>query len=254
MAYRGRTFVIAFSTFSLIALPSYASPSKSEKVTLTVFAASSLGQTFTMMGKAFEAKHPGVSVQFSFLASSTLATQLRAGAPADVFASASTTDMDSVKDLVPGSAIFAANRVVLATPRTNKFHINKAIDLNKNGLKWIQCAHAVPCGVAADAALASEGRITSKPVSLEPKVSSVVAKVVSGEVDAAIIYHTDYVANKAVLKEIRFKSVDAATTHYPIGVVKASNHQVLAASFVDTVLSAYGRKILADAGFIRVKQ
>ncbi len=254
MMYRGRAFVVALSTFSLITFPSYATPKTSERITLTVFAASSLGQVFTTMGKAFEVKHPGVTVQFSFLASSTLATQLRAGAPADVFASASVADMDSVRDLVPDRAIFAANRVVLATPRTNRFHINKIVDLNKQGLKWIQCAHMVPCGVAADAAFASEGRITSRPVSLEPKVSSVVAKLVSGEVDAAVIYHTDYVANRAILKEIRFKSIDAATTHYPIGVVKASNQQALAVSFVDTVLSAYGRKILAEAGFIRVKK
>lgn len=253
MKHRGRFLLIAVTMFSLVANPSNASLARNGKTILTVFAASSLGQTFTTMGKAFEAKHPGVSVQFSFLASSTLATQMLAGAPVDVFASASVTDMGTVKALVPDITIFAANRVVLAIPRGNKFGINKIVDLNKHGVKWIQCAHVVPCGVAADAALASEGRVTSKPVSLEPKVSSVVAKLVSGEVDAAIIYHTDFIANKDRLKEIRFKDIAAATTHYPIGVVKTSTQQVLAKSFVDTVLSAYGRKVLAEAGFIRVK-
>ena len=253
MKHRGRALLIAVAVFSLIAQPSNASLIRSGKTTLTVFAASSLGQTFTTMGKAFEAKHPGVSVQFSFLASSTLATQMLAGAPVDVFASASVADMGTVKALAPDTTVFAANRVVLATPRGNKFGINKIVDLNKHGVKWIQCAHVVPCGVAADVALVSEGRVTSKPVSLEPKVSSVVAKLVSGEVDAAIIYHTDYLANKAVLKEIRFKSTDGATTRYPIGVVKTSTQQSLAKSFVDMVLSAYGRKILAEAGFARAK-
>lgn len=252
MKNRARSFLILVCLFSFVAAPSHASLKRNEKVTLTVFAASSLGQTFTTMGRAFETKHPGVTVQFSFLASSTLATQLLAGAPADVFASASISDMASVKSLVPSTTLFAANRVVLATPLGNSFHINKIVDLNKRGVKWIQCAHVVPCGVAADSALANEGRVTSKPVSLEPKVSSVVAKLVSGEVDAAIIYHTDYVANKAALKEIRFKSMEAAMTRYPIGVVKTSTQQDLAKSFVDTVLSAYGRKILAEAGFIRV--
>lgn len=248
-----RGYVLLFSAAMLVVLasPSDASLNRSGKNTLTVFAASSLSQTFTTIGQAFEAKNPGVTVQFSFLASSTLATQLLAGAPVDIFASASVVDMATVKGLVPDSKIFAANRVVLATPRANKFHINKTVDLNKRGVKWIQCAHLVPCGVAADAALRAEGRVTSMPVSLEPKVSSVVAKVVSGEVDAAIIYHTDYVANKGVLKEIRFKDLAAATTRYPIGVVKASSQQALAKSFVDAVLSAYGRKVLAEAGFIR---
>lgn len=252
MKQQRRLFLILVAIFSLTASPSYASPKRSDRVALTVFAASSLGQSFTIIGKEFEVKHPGVTVQFSFLASSTLATQLLAGAPADIFASASTSDMASVKTLVPDSTLFAANRVVLATPLGNKIHINKVIDLNKQGVKWIQCAHLVPCGVAADAALLSEGRVTSKPVSLEPKVSSVVAKLVTGEVDAAIIYHTDYIANKSVLKEIRFKDIEAATTRYPIGVVKTSKVQDLAKSFVDTVHSSYGRKILAEAGFIRV--
>lgn len=243
---------VALALLSTLAAPVQASLKQNSTSTLTIFAASSLGQTFSTMGKAFEAKNKGVSVQFSFLASSTLATQLNAGAPADVFASASLSDMAAVKLLVPDTTVFAANRVVLATPRGNSFHINKIIDLNKHGVKWIQCAPIVPCGAAADAALTSEGRITSKPVSLEPKVSSVVAKLVNGEVDAAIIYHTDYVANKSVLKEIRFKSTQAATTQYPIGVVKTSTQQASAQRFVEMVLSAYGRKILAEAGFVRV--
>lgn len=252
MKNRISSFLVLISLFSVVLAPAQASLKRSEKVALTVFAASSLGQTFSVLGKAFEAKHPGVTVQFSFLASSTLATQLLAGAPADVFASASTTDMALMKTLVPDASIFAANRVVLATALVGRFHVNKIIDLNKPGLKWIQCAHIVPCGAAADAALAYEGRVTSKPVSLEPKVSSVVAKLLSGEVDAAIIYHTDYVANKAALKEIRFKGVGASTTQYPIGVLKNSSKGLLAQSFVDSVLSANGRKVLAEAGFIRV--
>ena len=243
----------AVALLSLIAAPSQASLHRNETATLTVFAASSLGETFTILGKAFETKHPGVKVQFSFLASSTLATQIQAGAPVDVFASASVSDMAIVKSLVPDTSFFAANRVVLATPRENKFHINKIVDLNKRGLKWIQCARQVPCGVAADAALASESRITSKPVSFEPKVSSVVAKLVVGEVDAAIIYHTDFIANRGVLKEIRFKDTVAATTRYPIGVVKTSAQQSLAKAFVDTVLSTYGKKVFAEAGFLRAK-
>lgn len=252
MKRRSFFIFIALALLPVVATPAQASLKRNSTSTLTIFAASSLGQTFTAIGKAFEAKNKGVSVQFSFLASSTLATQLNAGAPADVFASASVSDMAAVRSLVPDTTIFTANRVVLATPRENNFHINKIIDLNKRGLKWIECAPIVPCGAAAVAALASEGRITSKPVSLEPKVSSVVAKLVNGEVDAAIIYHSDYVANKGILKEIRFKSTQAASTKYPIGVVKTSSQPVLAKLFVEMVLSPYGRKILAEAGFIRV--
>jgi molybdate transport system substrate-binding protein len=84
--------------------------------TITVFAASSLLKTFTVLGKIFQQTYPGTKVEFSFLASSTLATQLMSGAPADVFASASPIDMEAVVSLVPKPVVFVTNRVVLAVP------------------------------------------------------------------------------------------------------------------------------------------
>ncbi|MEI9907634.1 MAG: extracellular solute-binding protein [Actinomycetota bacterium] len=136
-----------------------------ESATLTVFAASSLNVTFPLIQAQFEKKHPGVKVQFSFLSSSVLANQIVAGAPADVFASASEKDMATAKVRVPVSSLFAANRIVVAFPKTGKFEINKLVDLNKPGLKWIQCTHTAPCGAVADASLASFRKVTSKPVS-----------------------------------------------------------------------------------------
>src|SRR5215207_8786388 len=58
--------------------------------TVTVFAAASLTESFGTLGKQFEAAHPGASVRFNFAASSALAQSIAQGAPADVFASAST--------------------------------------------------------------------------------------------------------------------------------------------------------------------
>ena len=253
MKHRGRPISIAIALLSLVATSSQAALTRNRSATLTVFAASSLGETFSTLGTMFEKRNPGVKVQFSFLASSNLATQLNADAPADIFASASVSDMDLVGNRMTDVVLFAANRVVLATPRVNRIHLNKIVDLNKRGVKWIQCAHVVPCGLAADTALASEGGVTSKPVSLEAKVSSVVAKLLNGEVDAAIIYHTDYLANKAILKEIRFADTSAATTHYSIGIVRSTSQLALAKSFVALVMSSYGRKIFAEAGFGRAK-
>ena len=108
MKYQRRSILIAVAIFSVIAIPSQAALTHGRKVTLTVFAASSLGQTFSTIGKAFEKRNPGVSVQFSFLASSTLVTQLKADAPADVFASASVSDMDLVRNLISDVVPFAA--------------------------------------------------------------------------------------------------------------------------------------------------
>lgn len=241
-------------SMALTLTPSYASSTSSTTVgTLTVFAASSLTQTFTFLGKSFEEAHPGVKVQFSFASSSTLATQLVAGAPADVFASASPTDMTMAASRVPKSTAFVTNRVMLAVPRSNPLRINRVQDLNNSKVKWIQCAHQVPCGMAADAALAAEGTVTSKPVSLEPKVTSVVTKILAGEVDAAIIYRTDIVAHSKSLRGIAFANAGAATTRYLIGPVSRSAHPALAKAFVNLVRSVKGMNLLYRAGFGGVK-
>ena len=243
-------------TMALSMAPSHAVIShKTQKkpVLLIVFAASSLTESFTSLGRQFEQAHPGTRIQFSFLSSPALATQLIEGAPADVFASASIKDMATVVDRVSKSYLFAANRVVLAIPRANPLRIKRVQDLNKPNVKWIACAHQVPCGVAADAALAAEGTVKSKPISLESKATSVVTKIIAGEVDAAIVYRTDIVANRKFLREIPFKNSEAAMTKYPIGVVKKSAHPALAKAFVDLVLSIKGLKLLSRAGFDRAK-
>src|SRR5215468_3023094 len=100
-----------------------ASPSVSGNI--TVFAAASLTESFGELGKQFEAAHPGTKVTFSFAASSALATQINAGAPADVFASASQKNMDQV--VTAGGAsdpkVFAKNVMEIATPPSNPANI-----------------------------------------------------------------------------------------------------------------------------------
>jgi molybdate transport system substrate-binding protein len=222
-------------------------------VVLTIFAAASLNVVFVALGKIFEKSHPGTVFRFSFLASSNLATQLAAGAPADVFASASPVDMKMARSRVPKSYYFAANHVVLGISRKNPLGIKTLQDLNNPKVKWIQCAHQVPCGMAADAALAAEGTVKSKPVSLEPKVTSAVTKLLVGEVDAAIIYHSDVMQHRNVLKEVVFRSRTATFTEYPIGVVSRSSHLALANAFVALVRSPQGVELLTHAGFDRTK-
>src|SRR5215207_6650700 len=65
---------------------------------IKVFAAASLTAAFTDIGKQFTAANGGTKVSFNFAASSALATQIQQAAPADVFASADTTNMDKVTD------------------------------------------------------------------------------------------------------------------------------------------------------------
>jgi len=63
---------------------------------ITVFAAASLTDSFNAVGDAFTAANPDAKATFSFDASSALVQQITQGAPADVFASADTANMDKL--------------------------------------------------------------------------------------------------------------------------------------------------------------
>lgn len=197
-----------------------------------VFAASSLSDSYAQLGKQFERAHPGVKIKFSFQASSTLATQIKAGAPADIFVSA---------EPFPGGTDYLENSVVVAVPKSSTI---KAIsDLNK--VNWIQCAHEVPCGQVADAALVGEG-VTKKPLSLEPRVTSAVAKLLAGEVDAAIIYRTDVLANRNKLRAIEFTNKEASKTTYQIAQLRKNRW---ATTFSNYLQSKAAIKFLVSKGF-----
>ncbi|CAB4695675.1 unannotated protein [freshwater metagenome] len=247
MHKRRNKILIALLAISFLSLPS--ASQANQKATLTVFAASSLADSFTNLGKTFEKAHPGTTVIFSFLASPTLATQINAGAPVDVFVSASSKDMQTASVRAPIYEGFVFNRMVLAVPVKNPFKIVRIKDLNRPGLKWIQCAHEVPCGSAADAALESDGTVTSKPVSLEPKASGVIAKLMQGEVDAAIVYHTDVVRNRKALKEIVFRDRLASSTRYAIAIIADGKQKPLARAFMDFVESPKASLYLRRSGF-----
>ena len=215
-----------------VVIPLFVAPANAAS-NVTVFAASSMTESFTQVGKQFEKAHSGIKIVFSFQASSTLITQIKAGAPADILVSA---------EPFSGGSDYLVNRVVLGVPKTSA--ITKVSDLNNNKVTWIQCAHEVPCGSTADAALVGEG-VTSKPISLEPKVSSAVAKLLAGEVDAAIIYRTDVLANKK-LRAIEFANKDAAKTTYQIAQLSKNRW---AASFKNYLQSKAVLKQLQNRGF-----
>jgi molybdate transport system substrate-binding protein len=219
--------------------------------TLTVFAASSLTSTFTELGKDFEAAHPGVKVSFSFGGSSDLVTQIQQGAPADVFASADTKNMDKLASQ-QGSAPqdFASNTLEIVTPPDNPAHISSFADLAKKGVHLVICAPEVPCGTAA-ATVAASAHVTLEPVSEEQSVTDVLAKVTSGEADAGLVYVTDAKAAGAAVKAITFPESTSAVNVYPIATLADSKHSDLAAQFVQLVVGTTGQQVLAAAGFAK---
>jgi molybdate transport system substrate-binding protein len=230
------------------------SPSASTSAALTgsitVFAASSLQEAFNTIGKQFEAANPGVKVTFSFGASSTLATQITSGAPADVFASASPKNMQQV--VTAGDASNPVNCVKnvmeIAVPPSNPAHVSSVNDLAKSSVKVALCQPQVPCGATA-AKVFTNAKITVKPVTLQPDVKSVLTQVELGNVDAGVVYVTDVHAAGAKVKGVVIPDSVEASTEYPIAALTKSGNSAAAQAFVAYVLSPDGQAVLTADKF-----
>ena len=230
---------------------SAASSSSATKTgTITVFAAASLMGTFTQLGKQFEAAHPGDTVKFSFGGSSTLATQITGGAPADVFASAAPANMDTVVSAGDASSPkdFAKNTAEIAVPPSNPAKVTSVTDLAKSSVKVALCQPKVPCGVVASQVF-KNAKVTVKPVTLQPDVKSVLTQVELGNVDAGMVYVTDVKAAGTKVKGVTIPASQNASTLYPIATITSSTHQAEAEAFVAYVLSPAGEQVLTAAGF-----
>nr|WP_311932091.1 molybdate ABC transporter substrate-binding protein [Microbispora sp. H11081] len=217
---------------------------------LTVFAAASLTETFTELGRRFESAHSGTEVTFSFGSSATLAQQITQGAPADVFAAASPATMKTVTDagLASAPAVFARNTLQIAVPEDNPAKIESLGDLAGPQVKVALCAEQVPCGAAAVKALDAAG-VEVTPVTLEQDAKATLTKVRLGEVDAALVYRTDVIASGGKVRGIDFPEANQAVNDYPIAALTEAPAADLARQFVDLVLSREGRDVLTTAGF-----
>lgn len=218
---------------------------------LLVFAAASLTEPFETLGRRFEAAHPDVAVTFNFASSSALAAQITQGAPADVFASASTQVMDGVlaTDAVEEPNVFARNTMAIAVPPDNPARVTSLNDLARSDVAVAMCRPEAPCGALGRQVLSAAG-LSVRPVTEEPDVKATLTKVRLGEVDAALVYSSDVRAAGAAVTPIAIPSGVNATTSYPIAVVAGTASHGEAQRFVDLVLSGDGANVLQDDGFL----
>ncbi|MFD9061065.1 molybdate ABC transporter substrate-binding protein [Kitasatospora purpeofusca] len=218
---------------------------------ITVFAAASLKETFTELGKKFEAANPGAKVTFNFGGSSALATSINSGAPADVFAAASPATMKTVTDASGATGepkTFVRNTLAIAVPKGNPKHFAGLADLAAPGVKVALCAKEVPCGAAALTALKAAG-VNLTPVTLEQDVKGALTKVELGEVDASLVYRTDVQADAAKIDGVEFPEAAKAVNDYPIAALAKAPNKDGAAAFVAYIQSSEAQQVLTAAGF-----
>lgn len=217
---------------------------------LTVYAAASLTAAFDEFATEFEQRHPDVDVlPITYDGSSTLATQLEEGAPADVFASADTANMDRIEEagLAEGAEAFATNTLVLVVPAGNPGGVENLADLADPNLTVVLCAPEVPCGAASETLLSNAG-VTASVDSAEQNVTAVLTKVASGEADAGLVYVTDAATTDGV-ESIVPEGAEKVVNTYPIVALNDAANVDAADAFVAFVRGEEGQAVLAELGF-----
>jgi molybdate transport system substrate-binding protein len=218
---------------------------------VTVFAGSSLTDAFGKIGDELMKANPGARFIFDFGSSSTLATQITNGAPADVFASADEANMQKVVD--SGLAIgrprtFATNELQIAVAPGNPKKVAGIGDLARPDLVLVLAAPTVPAGRYALEALA-KAQVAAKPLSQEVDVRAVLNRVSLGEADAGIVYVTDVRSAAGRVTGVEIPPQFQVVARYPIAVVKDSKNTPLADRFIEYLISPAGQDILAGFGF-----
>lgn len=210
---------------------------------LTVYAAASLTDVFEAIDSA---------ARFNFAGSDDLATQLREGAKADVYAAASPRYPQELfaEGLVKRPQTFATNRLVLIVPRDNRKAIESLADLGEPGVKLVIGAEGVPVGDYTREVLERAGRsdVLRSVVSEEEDVRGVLGKVALGEADAGFVYATDVAAAAEDVRAIELTAAQARI-EYQVAVVRDAASRDQALAFVRTLLGEQGRSSLRAAGF-----
>lgn len=233
--------LLAAALLAALAVPA----SVSSATTLNVFAAASLTGVFPRIDK---------SERYSFAGSDQLALQIRQGAPADVFASASPryTELAYRDGYVTKPVVFATNKLIVLVPRSNPAGIKSVYDLRRPGLKVVIGDKTVPIGSYTRQILDALGitnDVMTNVVSQETDVKGIVAKVALGEADAGFVYRTDARPVASRTHTIALPDWAQPPVRYEVAVVKASSRLAAARAYVKKVTSRRGRKLLAAAGF-----
>lgn len=218
-----------FVALAAIIIVSAAQPKAEEVV---IFAAASLTNAMQDVGKAYE-ERTGNKLKYSFASSSTLAKQIEAGGPAQIFASANEKWMDYLAErklIVEGTRVSPiGNRLVLIAPADSELkplEVTDALDIPAllgadNRLAVGDPAH-VPAGIYAKDALTKlklwDG--VEAKLARADNVRAALALVETGEAPLGIVYSTDAAASRKIRVLGAFPADSHTPVTYPFAIVK----------------------------------
>lgn len=201
-----------------------------------------------------------VNVNVNPGASNSLATQIIAGAPADLFLAASQEWADKIEEagLSAEQVRLLSNRLVLVVPKANPANINEPNDLAATEVKKLALAgENVPAGQYADQALEKlgllDGLINEGKIARGQDVRTALAYVERGEAEAGIVYATDVLAATNVIKVHDFDPALHGEIVYILVLLKRGENNPAARQFYDFLQSAKADAVYQKFGFERQK-
>lgn len=223
---------------------------------ILISAAASLRDVFTELGADFEKKN-NVKLSFNFASSGELKTQIEYGAPVDVFAAASSADIEALekKDLlaVNSRINFAKNILVLIQSNNSKIQIKTIEDLAKSEVKKIAMGNpvTVPAGRYAKETLTNfkSYDLLKEKLVFGENVRQVLDYVSKNEVDAGFVYSTDALVAKNVHKILEVPASYHDAIVYPVAMVKTTKNEKVAKEFIKFITNKSSEEIFKKYGF-----
>ena len=222
---------------------------------ITVFAAASLTDSLKEIATAYKQVSTD-TVRFNFASSNTLAQQIQAGAPADIFFSADEAKMDALTaaGLIASDTRKAllGNSLVIITALDGP-SISQAKDLTGPAIRHLSLGdpRAVPAGVYAKAYLEKAGLWAALQAKIVPaeSVRTALAVVEAGNAEAGIVYKTDAAISKKVKVALEIPAADTPRIIYPAALVKDSRHAAAARKFLGYLAEKTATECFRKFGF-----
>ena len=224
---------------------------------IVVSAAASLTDALKEIGRMYQSKSKN-RVTFVFASSSTLARQIEAGAPADVFFSADVQTMNALERngrLEPGTRKqLLSNQLVIIVPADKPTVVNSSEDLLDPRVRRIALAEpsSVPTGVYSKTYLESLGLWDKIKLKVVPvlDVRATLASVESGNVEAGFVYKTDAASSKRVKTVFEVPIGKGPKITYPVAILKESKSKAAAKEFLNLMVSPSGVDVFKRYGFV----
>lgn len=241
---------------ALVLMTACGSIQKTEKKELHILAAASMTDVLTELEKSFEAEHENIDLVCTYDSSGMLQTQIEEGAPADVFLSAATKQMDELKDekLMEADSIIELleNKVVLIKPKGSNLAMDSFEDAATDQVEMIAIGNEdVPVGqytqmLYEKMELWDEIR---EKANFATNVRQVLDWVATKNADCGIVYATDAAIEDEVEVVCAAPKGACEPVIYPAGIVKASQYKEEAQQYLDFLKTEKARNVFEKYKF-----